>query len=155
MSIKRATTGQMMPASAPTTAGWRSSRRALQRWQYATAYVVVGLMSLAFLFPFFWMLSTSLKPDTQLFVWPPQWIPHPVRWDNFPKALTYIPFFDQLRNTLVISCTCVVGTVCSCAVIAYGFARIEWPGRNIIFLAYLSTIMLPYQVTLIPLYITF
>jgi len=152
MSAQRGAASQR---SVQAAAGWRTGRQAARRWQYAAAYLVVGLMSAAFLFPFFWMLSTSLKPDTQLFVWPPQWIPQPLRWDNFPKALNYIPFLQQMRNTLVISGLCVIGTVASCSLIAYGFARIDWPGRNIIFLAYLSTIMLPYQVTLIPLFITF
>jgi multiple sugar transport system permease protein len=114
--------------------------------------VVVGL---TFFLPFFWLISTSLKNDTQLFHFPPIWIPWPLKWSNYPKALAYIPFFTYVKNTLVISFLNVLGTVISCSLVAYSFARIPWKGRNFFFIVLLSTMMIPYQVTLIPVLIIF
>lgn len=114
--------------------------------------VVVGF---TFFLPFFWLISTSLKNDTQLFHFPPIWIPWPLKWSNYPKALAYIPFFTYVKNTLVISFLNVLGTVISCSLVAYSFARIPWKGRNFFFIVLLSTMMIPYQVTLIPVLIIF
>ncbi|MCL6596615.1 MAG: carbohydrate ABC transporter permease, partial [Firmicutes bacterium] len=76
-------------------------------------------------------------------------------WANFPAALRYIPFFTYLRNTLEVSLLSVAGTLVSCPPAAYAFARLQWPGRNAFFLASLATVMLPFQVQMIPLYVVF
>ena len=110
---------------------------------------------LLFVLPFLWMVSTSLKPDTQIFIWPPKWLPTPPQWTNYPRALNYIPFFHYYKNTLVICAFSIVGVVFSCSLGAYSFSRIRWIGRDILFYVYLSTMMLPYQVTMIPLFIVF
>ena len=98
---------------------------------------------------------TALKTDLEIFAQPPPIFPPNPQWQNFEASTTYIPFWRYMWNTIAISGLTVLGTVLSCTFIAYGFARIRWPGRNIIFLIYLSTIMLPSQVTLIPLYLIF
>ncbi len=85
---------------------------------------------------------------------PPSLLPENPQWQNFPLS-TYIPFWQYMWNTMVISALTILGVVVSSAFIAYGFARVRWPGRNLVFMVYLSTIMLPTQVTLIPLYIVF
>src|SRR5258708_7437530 len=108
-----------------------------------------------FLLPFLWMLSTALKPDSQLFAYPPIWIPSPLQWSNFPKAVAFVPFFTYLKNTLIISISSMVGVVISSALAAYSLARIPWPGRHLLFLMTIATLMLPFQVTLLPVFLLF
>jgi len=111
--------------------------------------------AVVFLMPFLWMLSTSLKPDSQLYAYPPIWIPNPLQWENYPKTVTFVPFFLYLRNTLIISLSSMVGVVASSSLAAYSLARIRWPGRQILFLITVATLMLPFQVTLIPVFLVF
>jgi multiple sugar transport system permease protein len=111
--------------------------------------------AIIFLLPFLWMVSTSLKTDEQLFVFPPIWIPHPIAWWNYPNTVTYITFFLYLRNTLIIALTSTVGELISCSLVAYSLARIQWPGRQVLFIITVATLMLPFQVTLIPLFLLF
>lgn len=133
----------------------RAGRLDRRNYRKLIAYVIIIPMALAYVFPFYWMLATSLKSDIEVFAWPPVLIPSVFHWENYPAALAYIPFWRYMWNTMRISGLTVVGTVASSAVIAYGFSRIQWPGRNAFFLIYLSTIMLPFQVTMIPLYVLF
>lgn len=118
-------------------------------------HIVLILAAVTFAIPFLWMLSTSLKPDAQIFVLPPQWIPKPFMWSNYPNALTYIPYFLYFRNTLYIALFNVIATLISCTLVAYGFARINWPGRGFFFSILLATLMIPYPVTLIPTFLIF
>jgi len=120
--------------------------------------VVHGLLlslSLVFLIPFFWMISTSLKPDDQILRFPPKWIPEPIKWSNYPDAIAALPFWTYTRNTIFITIFNIVGVILSCSLVAYAFARLRWPGKNPLFLLLLSTMMLPPQVTMIPLFILF
>lgn len=135
--------------------GWLSSRRRQEQFQKGIAYAICSLVSVIYISPFYWMLATSLKSDSEIFQWPPAWIPAVLRWENYPAALTYIPYWLYMRNTVIICILSVIGTLVSCTLIAYGFARLRWPGRDVVFIAYLSTLMLPFQVTMIPLYIVF
>lgn len=111
--------------------------------------------ALVFLLPFLWMLSTSLKPDTQFYDYPPTWIPNPFQWSNYPDAVTYITFFLYLRNTVTIAVLATIGVLISSSLVAYSLARIPWPGRNFLFILTVATLMLPFQVTMIPLFIVF
>src|SRR5688572_82200 len=115
------------------------------------------LLALGILFalPFYWLVSTALKPDEQLFKIPPVWIPEPPQWGNFPKALTYIPFAQYTWNTLKIAGLNVLGILFSCSLVAYSLAKIPWRGRNLVFLSLLATMILPAQVTLIPTFSIF
>lgn len=108
-----------------------------------------------FLIPLLWMISSSLKPDYAIFAVPPQLFPNPPRWENYPEALTFVPFGRYTLNTLVISAVTIVGHLLSCTVIAYAFARLRAPGREFLFLVVLATMMLPYPVTMVPLYVLF
>lgn len=119
------------------------------------AYIIITTLGIAYVLPFIWMVVTSLKPNTQIFTYPPVWIPRPVVWANYPNALKYIPFFRYMQNTLVIAVLNVLGHVISCSLAAYGFSRISWKGRDTLFFIYLSTMMLPGAVTLIPTFILF
>ena len=147
-------------ASGGAASAQRATRRSSQlisrsALQQLAAYAVLIAMSVAFSLPFLWLLTTSLKPASQVFKLPPEWIPHPFTWDNYAKAITTIPFFTYLGNTLYITVFNVIATLISCSLTAYGFARIRWPGRNILFLVLVSTLMIPYSVTLIPTFLVF
>lgn len=132
-------------------ASW-SFRQAIGRIAAHLILLTVGLM---FFLPFFWLISTSLKELNQIFKMPPVWLPDPVRWQNYPEALSYFPFLRQLSNTLVIAISNVVLTLISSTLVAYSFSRLRWFGRDLFFFLMLSTMMLPYQVTMVPLFIIF
>lgn len=108
-----------------------------------------------FAIPFVWSLSTSLKVDKQVFAYPPEWMPRPVQWGNYVNALVNLPFGRFFLNTAIITGTCLVGDVVISIVVAYGFARLRFPGRDILFMLLLASMMLPSQVTLIPVFIIF
>jgi len=118
--------------------------------------LVYGLLLLgAFVMfvPLAWMISTSLKQTRQIFVFPPIWIPDPVEWGNYPKALTAFPFVLYIRNTLIIAGIALVSATLSSSMAAYAFARLDWPGRDLLFVFVLSTLMIPGVVTLVPQFI--
>jgi multiple sugar transport system permease protein len=101
------------------------------------------------------MLSTSLKEGPQVYTWPPVWVPDPFRFDNYGKAWDLLPFAQFYWNTLRITFLSIIGTVISCTLGAYGFARLRFRGRDFWFVILLATMMLPSQVTMIPQYIWF
>jgi multiple sugar transport system permease protein len=111
--------------------------------------IVVGLF---FIFPFLWLIDTSLKSDAQIFKFPPEWIPKPILFSNYTKALTAIPFMHYVGNTSKIVIFAVLGNVISAPVIGYAFSKLHWRGRDKIFILVLATMMLPFQITMIPLY---
>ncbi len=118
-------------------------------------YLMLIMGSLMFILPLFWALSSSFKSDYQVMQYPPQWIPSPLRWQNYPEALTYVPFWRFALNTLFIAAMAILGNLLSCTIIAYGFARLRTPGKNFFFILMLSTMMLVEPVRIIPLYIEF
>jgi multiple sugar transport system permease protein len=105
------------------------------------------------LIPLVWLVRSSFMGLSQIFVFPPEWIPDPWHWDNYPKALTTIPFFRYFLNTMTILVPSVIGTVATSALAAYGFSRLRWPGRDVVFNILMTTLMLPYAVTLIPTFL--
>lgn len=107
------------------------------------------------LLPFIWAISTSLKPTGQEFTYPPQWIPKPIMWGNYKKALTILPFGAFLKNTIVITITCMCGNILTASLAGFAFARLRFPGRDPLFMLCLSTMMLPYAVTMIPQFILY
>ncbi len=134
---------------------WRRRRRIRYALRQGGSHAVLLIMSVAFALPFFWLLSSSLKPESQLFHLPPEWIPHPFVWGNYPKALTYIPYATYFKNTLYICAFNLVAAILSASFVAYGFSRIRWPGRDVLFIILIATMMIPYPVTMIPTYIIF
>jgi len=116
-------------------------------------YLALLAISVVFLLPFVWMIRSALMSLSQIFVMPPVWIPNPIKWDNFSRALTVLPFSKFFVNTLIIVVLSMIGTVVSSTIAAFGFSRIEWKGRNLIFMILLSGMMLPGAVTLIPTFI--
>ena len=122
---------------------------------HSVLHVVLIAGSLLMVIPLLWTLSTSLKSIQQISVWPPEWIPDPVMWSNYVEVFKAVPVLLWLRNSLVIVAANVVGSVVTCSFVAYGFARLRFPGRDALFLLMLSTLMMPYIVRLIPLYVLY
>ena len=121
----------------------------------ALSHLVLIVLGVSFALPFYWLMTTALKTDEQIFRVPPVWIPRPAVWENFPRALTHIPFALYTWNTLKICVLSVVGTTLSCALVAYSLAKVPWRGRNWIFYSLLATMILPGQVTMIPTFTIF
>jgi len=118
-------------------------------------YMSLILGATLILAPVVWMLSTSLKDPSHLFDFPPQWIPNPVRWDNYPTALNTMNFAITFRNTVYVTFMEMLGSTVSSLLVAYGFARMRFPGKNFLFMLVLATMMLPGQVTMVPKFILF
>lgn len=129
--------------------------RARQRLRVALGYILATIVAILFLLPLFWMISSSLKPDYQVLEFPPRWLPDPIQWSNYVEALTYVPFGRYALNTLFIAVMVIIGHVLSCTLVAYAFARLRAPGKDALFLVLLATMMLPYPVTMVPLYLGF
>jgi ABC-type glycerol-3-phosphate transport system permease component len=140
-----------MSAHRGLSLGWRGRQKVIG----AGATVLLFGGALIFLVPLVWMISSSLKPDYQIFAMPPELIPNPPRWQNYSEALTYVPFDRYAVNSLIISTLTIIGHLLSCTVIAYGFARLRAPGKDFLFVLVLATMMLPYPVTMVPLYMLF
>jgi ABC-type glycerol-3-phosphate transport system permease component len=119
------------------------------------AYIVITAFGVLLIIPFFWAVSTSLKPAGQEFTYPPKWIPEPFMWENYRIALTLLPFGTFLKNTLIITVFATIGSVLTASLSGYAFARLQFPGKNILFMLCISTMMLPYVVTLVPTFILF
>jgi multiple sugar transport system permease protein len=121
-------------------------------------YSLLIVLAALFLVPFYWMVNTALKPPAQIFSIPPTWIPNPIRWANFAEAMvtgyeSTPPVYRYALNTSIITLNGVIATVLSSAMVAYAFARLEFPGKNVLFLAILSTLMIPFAVVMVPQFI--
>lgn len=129
--------------------------RALRGLRRAVVYLGVAVVVAIFLIPFVWMIVTSLKSPDDLTAHPLSWLPAGAYLQNYGDALSIVPFMQYLGNTMLICVPNVAGTVLSCSLAAYSLACVRWPGRMISFGLVLSTMMLPYPVTIIPLYLVF
>lgn len=119
-------------------------------------YALLLLCAFAFVAPFAWMISTSLKPLNETMVLPPVWIPSEIQWHNYRDALEAMgQFWRYAGNTLMLCVLSVCGTVLSSALTAYGFSRIEWRGRDRVFILCLATMMIPFPVIMVPVYTLF
>lgn len=119
------------------------------------AYATLVVLAVIMLIPFLWMISTSLQGNDALFQTPPQLIPVQPQWHNYVDALTAVPFGTWVWNTLIICALNVVGQLLCCSLVAYGFARLRFPGRGPLFILVLATLLLPAQITLVPQFILF
>lgn len=118
-------------------------------------YALLLGLSVLFMLPFMWMISTSLKPAQQVFTFPPEFFPTAFQWRNYVDGWTLLPFTTFLRNSLVVTLSNVVGNLISCSLVAYGFARLRARGSNLLFLLLLGTLMIPREVTIVPTFILF
>jgi len=143
----------------PATDTWLNKIHLNRRVQgflgQTVAHLFMLILSLVFLIPLFWMISTALKTRAQTWLFPPEWIPNPVVWENFPRVFAVVPFLTYLQNTLLIVGWNTLGAVFSTALVAFGFARLRFPGRDFLFMLLIATLMIPYQVTLIPTFVLF
>jgi len=141
------------------TTGVASRKKATRRGvlRAAVLYFILIAVSAIFLLPLIWMISTSVKTNDETYTWPPVLIPSVIKLSNYPEAWSYqnTQFLQWTANTLFITFFVLAGVLLSSTIVAYGFARIRFPGRNFWFIFTIATIMLPPQVTLIPLYIFF
>ena len=123
--------------------------------QKSIIYLFLLIFAMGFLLPFFFLLTGSFKTSSELFSVPFRWFPKRITLENYQQVFTKIPFFRYLKNTVIIVVLNIIGALASNSLIAYGFSRLRWPGRDKIFIIVIATMILPYQVTLIPLYLMY
>ncbi len=109
--------------------------------------------SILMLVPFFWMVATSLKEPGDVFIYPPQWIPQPVQWENYQETVTVMPFGRFYLNSAIQALSVTALQLLTASLAAYAFARLRFKGRDLLFLLYLATMMIPFPVTMIPNFI--
>ncbi len=144
----QSSTGRAPYAASQSTQGQAYvARQALVK---ALQYVLLMIGAVISLLPLIWMISTSLKPSGFEWVFPPQWIPRPVVWRNYPDAFAAASFAIYFRNSALVTVLATVGATVSSAFVAYGFARLRFRGRDFWFVVLVATMMLPWIVTLIP-----
>ena len=125
------------------------------RFELLVLYILLISFAAWFIIPFFWLLSSSLKAPHELFSVPIQWLPSQIQFENFTRMFNALPFMLYLRNTLFIVFFTIAGRVLSSSFVAYGFSRISWPGRDKVFVIVLATMILPFQVVMVPLFLQF
>ncbi len=121
----------------------------------ALVYLLLFCVSVVFMLPLLWMLTTAIKPLPDIFKIPPVWIPNPPLWSQLWEPWIEREFTVYWLNSVKIAGLSVVGTVLSSSLVAYAFARLRWPGRDLFFILTLSAMMLPFQVRIIPLFLIF
>jgi ABC-type glycerol-3-phosphate transport system permease component len=149
---------EALTRSTTPSLGALTTARAVKRQQVAgrvVLYAVAIGASLLFMLPFAWTVFSSLKSPSELYLFPPRWLPATPRFENYPEVFAVAPFGRWLWNTVVVAVLATFGAVFSAALTGYSFARFRYPGRDLIFMLTLSTLMLPSEVTLIPLYLLF
>jgi ABC-type glycerol-3-phosphate transport system permease component len=132
-----------------------SRRQTLDRVWLILLQILMTFILISFLVPTLWMVSASLKASTEIFQHPITWIPKDPQWGNYTRVFEVIPLAKFAENTIVVVALSVLGTIISSVMVAYAFARIQWPGRNIFFSLLIATMMLPEVVTLIPRFLIF
>jgi multiple sugar transport system permease protein len=148
---------EITPAK-PTAAVKAKKQRSINKGrkvEKALTYFLLITLSILFLFPFLWLIGTSVKPENEAMAFPPTMLPK--EWDlaNYKEVFTLVDFGQYYMNSIIVTVCVVIGTVVSSTIVAYGFARIKGRGRNFWFVLLLGTMMLPPQVTMIPVYMIF
>lgn len=124
-------------------------------WSTVLLYGVATLGAIAFGLPFFWTASSSLKTQSEIYNWPPLWVPAVPQWGNYALVFTLAPFGRFILNTAIITVLSMIGQVVTAAMVAFGFTRFRFPFRDQIFFLLLATMMIPWQVTLVPTFLLF
>lgn len=157
MSISRLPLDPVASDAARPRWAWLGQRRTLREYLFLGALqLFITALAISFLVPTFWMISSSLKVSTEVFRHPIQWWPSDPHWQNYIQAFQgHLPLGRFMWNTTYIVVFAVLGTLFSSATVAYSFARIQWPGKNMWFGLLLGTMMLPDIVTLVPRFILF
>ena len=123
------------------------------RIQHSLLFVILMIIGLTMLVPFFWTLSSSFKYDREIFEYPIKWIPEVFRWSNYQEVWTRVNFLTYYLNTIKLSIIVTVGQVVTCSLAAYSFAKMDYPGRDKMFLCYLATMMVPWHAIMITQFI--
>lgn len=121
----------------------------------AVLYILAILTAIMFSLPFLWTLGSSLKSSQEIFAFPPTMFPSVPRWQNYADVFRLAPFLRFIGNTIFITAFAMVGQILSASAVAYGFSRFRFPGRDALFFVVLSTMMLPWQVTIVPTFLLF
>ena len=141
---------------ASTTPAFGPNRTVIGRQVVAVALnIFTTLLALTFMFPFLWSVSSSLKGPIEIHAFPPRLLPRVLLWGNYAEAWTSIQFGMFFLNSTIVTTFSVIGNLVSCLLVAYGFARMRFPGREVLFLLCLSGMMMPVYVTIIPLFMIF
>lgn len=126
------------------------SRRRKKCAKHLGLHLLLITGSVVMLVPFAWMLSTSLKQPGDVFIYPPQWIPQPVQWENYRETVSVMPFGRFYLNSIIQAVSVTVLQLLTASLAAFAFARLRFRGRDVLFLLYLATMMIPFPVTMIP-----
>ena len=132
----------------------RADRQDRNVWRFIRIFLLL-LIAFLMIMPFIWLVTSSLKTQNNIFQYPPQWIPDPIMWENYPNALTAKPFDVYFKNTMTIVALNVTAVVFTASFCAYGFARIRFPGRDFWFGVVLATLFLPYAILIVPSFMIF
>lgn len=144
-----------MTSNFPTISRQIISKRIYHSARNLLGYGALIVCAVILLLPLWWMISTSLKETGRELSYPPQWIPNPAVWRNYIEIWDFIPYGVYFRNSMIVTVGATAGSMLCSALVAFGFARLRFPGRNILFMLVLSTLMLPAVVTLVPNFILF
>ena len=128
-------------------------RQVREVFRHGIWHLVLVLGALTMVGPFLWMLSSSLKAEADVFIFPPQWIPSPLHWSNYADLMNDMPFALFAFNSFEIAILVTLGQLLSCSLAAYAFARLKFPGREVLFIILLAALMIPGEVTIIPVYL--
>jgi len=123
--------------------------------QRGLLYLLAIICAIGFTVPFIWTIGTSLKPLTELYTYPPKFVPAAPRWENYSDVFTLAPFATFLWNSVIVTALAVLGQTLSAAAVAFGFARFRFPGRDMLFIVVLATMMLPWHVTIVPSFLLY
>ena len=135
--------------------GWLARRSVQTAILRIGTVVIIVAGALLLMVPLIWMVSTSLKTNAEAFLFPPRWLPRHWLWRNYIEAIRAIDFFLYVRNTVIVTVASLLGQVITSSLVGFGFARLRARGRDLLFIVLLATMMLPYQVTLVPVYLMF
>lgn len=146
-----ATTGLESQRAKPTPSIY--AKTLIDYGRNVAIYTLLSILAVIMGLPFLWMITSSLKAPGLIFIYPPQWFPNPIVWQNYVELVESMPFLQYFYNSIKISMLATFGQLLSCSLGAYVFARFKFPGRDVLFVILLGTLMVPMQVTMIPVFI--
>jgi multiple sugar transport system permease protein len=141
-----------MASTQATTSGWFGQKQA-KILSDVIVYIVLSLVGILFMLPFVWMVVNSLKDIRGIYQYPPSFIPTSLEFGNYVEAWNAAPFGTFFMNSVIVSVAVVIGQLLTASLAGYSFARLRYPGRDAIFLLYISLLMVPFTVLLIPLFV--
>ncbi|MCC6457817.1 MAG: carbohydrate ABC transporter permease [Caldilineaceae bacterium] len=147
---------QYLPTAVESTQGYPRTAVLYRNMMKTTGlYLVLLLGAVLFMVPFLWMLSSSLKSLAEVQTWPVVWLPSEILWQNYPEVFVRTPFARYLLNSTIITFGGIIGTIVGSSLAGFGFARMRFPGRNVLFFVNLTTLMLPAWVVIVPHFMMF